>query len=179
MKVKYCTGMFLEDFKTNFDKYIPMYLNKDIEKIKEIFNGNNVKDTEIDFDFEKLKTSDESDNIERDNIKIIHKSLKHLTPVQACQEKLWVGMYNTYYINHIFDYIDQNKNKKNINSTLKSSIIFTWGGNRSLIVQNLSRMWWLGQYLYDEDDNFHKKPRFLREIETYQFHHLPQYIQHQ
>ena len=32
MKIKYCTDDFLEEYKTNFDSYIDLYLNN--EKIK-------------------------------------------------------------------------------------------------------------------------------------------------
>src|SRR5699024_3111890 len=65
---------------------------------------------------------------------------------------------------HLFDYINTNKDKKNFENSLKGSVVFTHGNNRSLIVQNLARMWWLGYYLYDEDNN--KNPYELLDFYT-------------
>lgn len=152
MNIKYCTDDFLEEFKTNFDSYISMYIDKNGEKISEVFNSKEIKEGKVEFEYKPLKTYKNSSNPERDNIKIIYESLNHLTPVQASQEKLWVAMYNTYYIDHLFNYIDSNKDEKNFETRLKGSVVFTHGVNRSLIVQNLSRMWWLGYYLYDENN---------------------------
>lgn len=164
MYIKYCTDEFLEEFKANFEAYIPMYINNDIEKISEVFNSQNIKEGNFQFEYKEIKTSKTSSNPERDNIRNVYETLKDLTPVQASQEKLWVPMYNTYYIHHLFDYININKDKKNFESGLKGSVIFTQGNNRSLIVQNLSRMWWLGYYLYDEDNK--KNPYELLDFYT-------------
>lgn len=164
MNIKYCTDEFLEEFKTNFERYIPMYTKNDREKISEVFNSENIKEGSVEFEYKDIKTSKNSSNPERDNIKNVYESLKDLNPVQASQEKLWVAMYNTYYIEHLFDYINTNKDKKNFENSLKGSVVFTHGNNRSLIVQNLARMWWLGYYLYDEDNN--KNPYELLDFYT-------------
>lgn len=152
MIIKYCTDEFLQAFKVNFDKYIYIYKNKDKSELDKLFNNKYVKEGNIEFDYVPLKTSENSRNPEKENIKIIYESLKELTPVQAIQEKLWVAMYNTYYQDHIFDYVDSIVGNKNFEKRLKSSIIYTWGPNRSKIVQNIARMWWLGYYLYDEEN---------------------------
>lgn len=152
MYIKYCTDRFLTEFKVNFDKYIPLYKNKDKEELDRLFSIGNVKEGNLDFRYTPLKTSKDSENSEKYNIKIVYESLKKLTPVQAVQEKLWVAMYNTYYQDHLFDYIDTIRKGKNFEKRLKSSIVYTWGVNRSKIVQNVARMWWLGYYLYDEEN---------------------------
>lgn len=152
MYIKYCTDEFLNEFKANFDKYIDLYRNKDKVELDKLFNEKNVKEGNLQFEYISLKTKKNSENPERENIRIVYESLKELTPVQAVQEKLWVAMYNTYYQDHLFDYIDSIKESKNFEDRLKSSIVYTWGINRSKIVQNLARMWWLGYHLYDEEN---------------------------
>lgn len=164
MYIKYCSDDFLEIFKTNFDYYIDLYINKDIDGLDSLFNIENIREGNIEIDYTPLKTTNECVNPEKENIKIIYDTLKQLTPVQASQEKLWVAMYNTYYREHLFDYIDQNINHKNFDTKLKSSIIFTSSQSRSLIVQNIARMWWLGYYLYDEENK--KNPYSLLDFYT-------------
>lgn len=164
MYIKYCTDGFLMEFKVNFDRYIPLYKNKDKEKLDRLFSIRNVKEGNLDFEYIPLKASKDSENPEKYNIKIVYESLKQLTPAQAVQEKLWVAMYNTYYQDHLFDYIDSIKKGKNFEKRLKSSIVYTWGVNRSKIVQNVARMWWLGYYLYDEENK--KDPYALLDFYT-------------
>lgn len=151
--IKYCTDDFLEEYKTNFDRYFDLYKNKDKKALDKIFeNPENIKESNIEFKYKPLVLTGESENPDRDNIKIIFEALAHLDVKHAMQEKLWVAMYNTYYQKHIFDYIDQTKHYKTFDSRLRSSLIFYRGKKRSQIIHNLSRMWWLGYYLYDDEN---------------------------
>lgn len=150
-RIKYFDDEFLEYYKVNFDGYLDLYRSKDINLIKETFSENTLEGS-VEFDYVELKTSENSDNPERDNIKIVYESLKHLTPAQASQEKLWAGMYNSYYLNHLLDYIERYEKHKDFPSKLKGSIVYTSGSNRGILVQNIARLWWLGYYLYDESN---------------------------
>ena len=164
-KIKYCTDDFLEDFKTNFDRYRLFYRNKNKAELDSIFQDtDNIRDGNIEFEYTPLQTSKTSENPERDNIKIIYESLKDLEPSQAIQEKLWVAMYNTYYQEHLFDYIDMNKAHKQLDTKIKSSIVFTQGNKRSLIIQNIARMWWLGYYIYDHENKKVDCQHFVRQL---------------
>lgn len=135
-----------------------MYINKDEDTLNSLFNTENIREGNVQFSYLPLKTSKNCVNPEKENIKILYNSLRKLTPVQASQEKLWVAMYNTYYRDHLFDYVDQNLNHKKFKLKLKGSVVFTSSQARSLIVQNLARMWWIGYYLYDKEniDNPHE-----------------------
>lgn len=150
-RIKYFDDEFLEYYKVNFDGYLDMYRSKDVDLIKENFEDH-ILEGSIEFDYVELKTSKNSNNPERDNIKIIYESLKDLTPAQASQEKLWAGMYNTYYLEHLVDYIKRYENHKDFSSKLKGSIVYTSGSNRGILVQNIARLWWLGYYLYDDSN---------------------------
>lgn len=150
--IKYCDVDFLDAYKANFAKYLNSYKEKDKESILKIFNSKYIKTSNLKFKYKPLKTRVNSDNPERDNIKIIYETFNMLTPAEATQEKFWTAMYNIYYLDHLFDYIDKYKNSNNLDSKIKSSIVFTHSKKRSLIVHNLSRLWWLGYYLYDKDN---------------------------
>lgn len=164
-KIKYCTDDFLEEYRTNFDRYFELYEKKDKEGLDAIFNNpENIKESDLEFEYKPLVLASESENPERDNIKIVFNSLKDLEIKHAMQEKLWVAMYNTYYQDHIFDYIDQTKHYKLFYSKLRGSLIFYRGRKRSQIIHNLSRFWWLGYYLYDEENK--ENPYWLLDFYT-------------
>lgn len=152
MKIKYCNDNFLEVLKADFDKYIEIFINKDEEKLNEIISNGNILEGNVEFRYIQLKNSENSNNPERDNIKIIRETLGHLKPVQATEEKLWVAMYLTYYREHFFEYVNKVKSVKKYKEKIKSALLFTHGVNRSLIVHNLARLWWLGYYLYDSEN---------------------------
>lgn len=154
MKIKYCEENFLLEFKANFDKYLPIYKNKDNEGLDKLFNSEAVFQGEMDYSKVPLlvKENFESPEATRANIKLLYRSLYHLTPVQASQEKLWVALINTDYRDYLFNYIDHVSGTQNEEQSMRSSIIFTWGKARSLLVHNLARLWWIGYRTYDAEN---------------------------
>lgn len=125
--IKYVTDEFLDEYKTNFDnKYLDMYKSGDMKGITEIFSDENkVIDSVVTFDYEPLLLESEHGNVSLKNIKKLWESLKHLSIVEAGNEKLWVALENTYYLEY---HLDQLKiyNNNNDNS-IKSRTIFTQG----------------------------------------------------
>lgn len=154
MKIKYCDENFLEEFKANFDKYLYLYKNKDNEGLDKIFTADNIFEGELDYTNTPLIVDKEFDSPEtvRSNIKILFSSLIDLTPVQASQEKLWVALINTDFREYLFSYLSHVQGTKNEDQSIKSSIVFTWGNARSLLVQNLARLWWIGFRTYDKEN---------------------------
>lgn len=150
MKIKICTKEFLEYYKTNFEEFLPLYLNKDIDNLNELFSDKNIYEGSIEFEYVPLLLNDAHGKNDRENIKILYNSLKHLTPVQATYESLWVAMINTIYRDYLFNFIDDVKNKKNASRSIKNSILFSYGIRRSCIVQKLSLLWWIGYFTYDD-----------------------------
>ena len=154
-KIVYVTDEFLNFYRANFDSILIHYKNKDVVEINRIFDGNYLEGKET-FNYTELET-DIDKNIESENIKRVYESLKHLNIAQASDERLWVAMYHKYYLNDMFAYIDKYKDHKNFDRSLRSSVLYTHGKQRSKIVQNISRYWWLGHHLYDKSnkDPFH------------------------
>lgn len=162
--IKYVTDEFLDEYKTNFDnKYLDMYKYGDMKGITEIFSDENkVIDSVLTFDYEPLLLESEHGNVSLENIKKLWESLKHLSIVEAGNEKLWVALENTYYLEY---HLDQLKiyNNNNDNS-IKSRTIFTQGKKRSLSINNLALLWWVAYYTYDEtniDDPYYYTKFFV------------------
>ncbi|WP_274541764.1 DUF6339 family protein [Staphylococcus chromogenes] len=83
------------------------------------------------------------------NGEILHRSLHMLSPVQASQEKFWLGMTMTYYKDYLYyrlnDELSKNKDER-IKTALTS---YKNGLKRALFVNVLSRLWWVGHLTYD------------------------------
>ena len=150
-KLKYVTDVFLDDFKTNFkSKYLPLYMKGDKEKIREIFsNSENVLESE-------------NPDASIKNIQIIWESLRELSITEAENEKVWVALENTYYLDYHLDQLEMITGKKK-EASIISRTIFNNGNKRSLMINNISILWWIAYYNYDErlEDPYYYTKRFL------------------
>lgn len=160
--IVYVTDVFLQDYKAQFmTKYLPLYQNNDIDALSEIFDINDSKiilSTDNEFTFKSLKLDDE---YKLNNVINLYEGLKHITTSMAENEKLWVGLSNTHYLDyHVFK-LNQAQNTRG----LRSRAYHTHGTKRSLSVNNLSLIWWIGYYSIDnenDEDKYHLT-RFLVE----------------
>lgn len=163
--IPYVTDTFLDEFKTNFDeKYLALYEEDNVSRIKELFDKpDHIIQSEKIFDFEPLVMESEDTNAVKENVKILRKSLNGLSVVEAENEKLWVALENTYYLDYHLDQFKLITGKKKRQS-IKSRTIFINGNKRSLVINNLALLWWLGHYTYDEeskDNPYHLTDFFL------------------
>lgn len=144
--IPYVTDSFIDEYKTNFDMdYLNLYNNQDKKAIQNIFeqDGVIIKSSKK-FDFKPLLINNDADAT-LENIKILRESLKNLTPVEAENEKVWIALTNTYYLDYHLYQIKDIKPEQ-----IKGRTIFTHSNKRSLMMQNLSILWWIGYYTYDE-----------------------------
>lgn len=152
-RIKYVTDAFLDEFKTNFyDKYLSFYENNNREEIERIFlNPANVIESSTLFEFTPLFLESESPNTVKKNIRILWESLKGLKISEAENEKLWVALENTYYLDYHLDQLSliTGSNRK---TSIESRTVFTQGKKRSLLINNLSLLWWIAYYTYDESN---------------------------
>lgn len=157
--IKYVSDEFLDEFKTNFEeKYLSLYESNDREAITDIFTKpENIIESSKLFEFKPLLLESQNPDSVKSNIRIIWDSLKHLEISEAENEKLWIALENTYYLDYHLDQLDliRGKNRK---TSIKSRTIFTQGRKRSLLINNLSILWWIGYYTYDENNK--KNPFF-------------------
>lgn len=148
-KLPYVTDEFLDEYKTNFNlQYLSFYINEDYEKISSIFKKEeNIRYSSKTFEFIPLENETENPEAASRNIRLIRKSLGHLTVAEAENEKLWVALENTFYLNY---HLDQLKNAPE--KSIEARTVFTRSKKRSLVLNNLSLLWWIGYYMYDESN---------------------------
>ena len=152
MKLKFISEDALLDLKNNFDAYKQHYYEKDSQWFEDyLINSGQVIESNVEFEMPDLSFHEEYAISDRENVKHVYESFKHLTPAQATQERLWAGLsylqfkdYTFYRLNSDIDY----KNNRRINSAL----FFTQGQKRSLFVHQLARLWWVGYMTYDPDN---------------------------
>lgn len=160
-KLYYVSDEFLEKFRIEFNqKYLNYYKKLDYDSIKQIFDEPGVL-IESDFEFDFTPLNLEGNTI--DNIKIIWESLKNLSPAVAANEKLWVALENTYYLDyHLNDFRTSSGKLKDEN--YKARTIFTRSKKRSLMMNNLSILWWVAYYTYDkkQDNPYYYTEFFVR-----------------
>lgn len=153
----YTKDKFLNVFKSRFtEDYLDLYLQSKTDEIESLFSDTeNMIKTGIEFEYTPLKLESEDSNATLENIKIIHESFGFLTATEAAQEKLWIALLNNYYINYHMDQIS--RIERNREQSIRSMTIFTSGRKRSLFQNNLSLLWWIGYYIYDDDadDPYH------------------------
>ncbi|MEZ7729252.1 DUF6339 family protein [Granulicatella sp. 20925_1_28] len=162
--VYYVSDDFLDEFKTNFNSnYLPLYLDGDKEKIKEIFsNPENVIESSIEFDYADLFLESEDPDANKKNMKIIWESLKHLSISEASNEKLWIALENTFYLDYHLDQLKLISGKTREASVI-SRTIFNRGNKRSLMINNIASLWWIAYYTInpEAEDPFYLTNRFM------------------
>lgn len=153
MNVKFISDDTLLDLRTNYEEYKVHYYNKDDEWFDAYFSEpGRVLESKIEFNIPKFNFDEDYAISDRENVKLIYDSLKHLTVSQATQERLWVGLAHLQLRDFSYYRLKQElegKNDKRINTAL-----FFKGNSqkRALFVHIISRLWWAGYMTYDEEN---------------------------
>lgn len=162
-KIPFTNERFLEETRSDFfGELLKLYtdlgdLDRVKEKISELFAEPNIKQSDIEFDYEPLllgKDKDEEQDFAIENIKRIHKSLGILTPSQAAMEKIWVALLNTYYLDYHLHVIRGLQGRKDVGRDIYNRTFLSGQGEsdkRHQLMNNLSVLWWIGHYTYDKD----------------------------
>lgn len=92
-----------------------------------------------------------SELLDLENTKVLYTALKHLTPVQASDERLWA------YLTHVtfWDYMAerwpaaQHEGKAKFAENIQTHYFFMSDRPRALVRNGLARLWWYGYTTYD------------------------------
>ncbi|HDR4367324.1 MULTISPECIES: DUF6339 family protein [Bacillus cereus group] len=148
--ITYVTDEFLENFKVNFKTdYLPLYKTNNTVEITKLFsNPGNVHESSTVFDYVPLKLEIVDGEAAKENIRTLWSSLKHISISEAESEKMWVALANTYYVDYHLNQLNlissQDKDR-----SIESRTIFNQGHKRSLMINNLSLLWWIAYYTVD------------------------------
>lgn len=151
MKLYFMKEDALAYFKSNVETNLKNYTSQ----------NNNWIYSEYDNPFEEFKiqvpeflldmNSDKPESTDYNNVKIMYSNLKNISNSQAADERFWVGLSHSYFWEFL-NYrckIDKTKITKD---KILNNYFFKQGQKRSLILNPLSRLWWVGKLIYDENN---------------------------
>lgn len=162
MNIPIVTDKFLDLFDTNFDDdFGNFYKLQNVEIIKnKMEEGGNLIRTSKEYEHQNLYIPEENEYEHAfDNIVLLHEQLKNLSPVEAVDPRLWVALENTDFLDYhlrILKVMDYREGKRE--TSIKSRSSFSVNGHkRSLAINNLSSLWWIGHIMYDaaDEDHYH------------------------
>lgn len=137
----------LAALKMNVPGNIKNYSLLSNEWIGEFFDGDNPFlpfKTEI----EDFRFSDVTNNVE--NVIRLYSAMKNITDTQASDERLWAGLTHCDFWEFMHDRWSNAAQKGNMQDSIRSRYFFNKGLRRSLFVNTLSKLWWIGRLTYDE-----------------------------
>lgn len=150
MKLQFLPVDHLESLKNSLSDNLYLYKNPDNKWIHDFF-GNNEPFREFKKEVPEFKLYTDLEGPARTDVKnaeIVYKNLINLTVTQASDERLWAGLAHGSFYNYMF--YRWGGNKDNRISNIKSRYFFGHSRRRSLVVNSLARLWWIGKYTYDE-----------------------------
>ena len=159
MKLKYFLTNSYETLRNNIEENLTRYSNES-SWVESCFDGNFDAETNIDvFLPELIKSSKPSLDI--DNVKILYSALKHLTPEQAMDGRLWAHLAHIEYWDYMRirwevdgenasgDDTHEAENKKLAKQIKDRYFLLSNENSRSLIRNGIARLWWFGYLTYD------------------------------
>lgn len=154
MRLSYLTDEALATLRAQLPQNLSCYASNDqnfFSDILEDMQGERWDSSLVFPDFELDETSDYSISDTR-NVRVLYSAMRNLSPSIACDERLWVGLAHGYF----WDYVQYRQAKQiaSLNEQqIATSFFFTNGHRRSLYVNCLSRLWWIGFLTYDESNS--------------------------
>ncbi|WP_442600031.1 DUF6339 family protein [Neobacillus sp. D3-1R] len=162
MKLKFFSDETLLDLRTNYEAYKTNYYEQNKEWFDDYFKEEGrVLESSIPFEVPSLNFNDDYAVSDKENVKVIYDSLKHLTISQATQERLWSGLAHLQ-LREFSYYRLKNELKDHNDKRINTALFFKNGGKRSLFVHILARLWWVGYMTYDESNS--SNPFWLTEF---------------
>ncbi len=113
-----------------------------------------------------------SDLYDLENTKIVYSALKHMTPVQASDPRLWA------YFTHVshWEYmrkrwpVEPYAGKPSLRENMQARYFFMSDRSRALLRNGMARLWWYGYCSYDENrsDPFELTGPLLKKLDVTQ-----------
>lgn len=160
MKLKVFTEEGLEFLEHNLEANIKYYQEPKNNWIYDFIDEEkHVKEfhTEVS-DFELLVDKTDASKTDTENVKTLYTNLKFLTNEQASDNRFWAGLTHFNFWEFMYRRWDIGEKKQDIKN-VKDRYFIGMGTSyrRSLIVNTISKYWWVGKKTYDEDsqDSFH------------------------
>lgn len=151
MKIKIMTSAAIAYIKQNIGSLLHYYENgDDPEKwLKEKFNKECFVAVDIlEFeDFTLVVSPDKPSSEDSLNSKVLYSKMMSLNDSFATDERLWAGLSHTIF----YDYMLKRWPKYYDKESILNHFFFNQSKPRCYLVNTISRLWWLGRKLYNEN----------------------------
>lgn len=162
MKLYYMRQEILEDLKNNIAHNIENYSNESNQWIMNQYENPFLEYKKTVDDFELLVDPKDVGSSDMENVRILHSNLKFLTKSEAADERLWTGLTHSVFWNFMKERWSSRPSKEE--KQIGNRYFLTGGSSnrRALFMNTISRYWWIGELIYDEDNI--KNPYYLIEV---------------
>ena len=174
IKQRFIKELSLDRLRVNIDANQASYA-KDAHWLDSYFAGSNWF---VDFDIPAPDSMQlqmpisRTETCDLENTKIVYEALKHLTPVQASDPRLWA------YFTHVshWDYmrkrwpVEQYVGKLRFREIIQERYFFMPDRSRALLRNGMARLWWYGYCSYDplRADPFELTGALLKKLDVTQ-----------
>ena len=152
MEIKYVRQEFIDDLEHNFNHYKHLYKKENKTELQKLFDEQSFT-TKLTFEKPDLILIGKYDDTDYKNAELLYESLKHLTLVQAADQRLWIYLFHTVFYDFMQYRIGESLETGEFSHT---AVLFTGNNNdkiRAKLINYLSRLWWLA-YLTQNDGNY-------------------------
>lgn len=155
MRLMYLSQDAIDDIKMNIQKYKSHFMDDTNEWFMKHFEDNGwIHESKIqctDFEMNYDSNINASD---RKNVEIIYEAMRDLSPANALDERLWAGIL----FGQLWDFVKYRRADalaSGDDREILNSFFFMRGIKRSCFMNCLSRLWWTGFLLFDENNPNH------------------------
>lgn len=144
---------------------IPYYRKGDVSALAQSFNDKGFVDTlnvdcpEFSLDFDLKTDENDSHSTDYDNVVTLHTAMKDLPPAIAANQQFWAWEAHIDFSDYIHNRSEAERSKYSEDDVLRDFFCrIATGQRRALVANPLSRLWWTGRLLRDDespDDPYH------------------------
>ncbi|HBU80982.1 MAG TPA: hypothetical protein DEF35_04985 [Paenibacillus sp.] len=154
MNLHYVSDSSLDDIKSNIRHNIPYY-SADIPWLDEYFGSESwsfpskIRVEDIDLHMPISSTV----HFDLENTKKVYSTLKDITLIQACDERMWTYLAHQTFWNYMRERwpVESYLKKGKPEDAIRERYFFMSNKGRALVRNGIARLWWYGYVSYDEE----------------------------
>ncbi|MBE9917863.1 hypothetical protein G8C92_28080 [Paenibacillus donghaensis] len=154
MNLHYISESSLDDLKSNIRHNIPSY-SANVPWLDQYFGSESwsfpskIRVEDVDLHMPISSTV----HFDLENTRKVYSTLKDITLVQACDERMWTYLTHQTFWNYMRERwpVESYINKEKPEDAIKERYFFMSNKGRALVRNGIARLWWYGYVSYDED----------------------------
>lgn len=151
MQIEFIKRDTLDNLKSNLESYCTYFAENDNKYLFEAWGCDLLTKSRVTMPDRIIMYMPENyDVVKTDfkNVKIFYEAFRHLTDVQASDERIWAGLC----VGQFWDYVQYRWGSKAEVDFIKQHYFYGASARRSLTRNALARLWWIGRLTYDDQN---------------------------